>query len=116
MNHEGKITIDVLVEDDIIEELYQAQQRHKEQIDQTEKTGGDRGTKTPKRNNIQLERIGRWDIIIIDQKIWLPDDEELIRSILYEYHDKPQVGHPGFYKTWLMVREQFHNKKLRNYV
>ena len=56
VNHEGKITIDILVEDDIIEKLYQAQQRHKGQIDQIEETGGDRGTKDPKNNKIQLER------------------------------------------------------------
>ena len=39
-----------------------------------------------------------------------------MRKVIFEYHDKPQAGHPGFYKTWLMVREHFTSRKLRNYI
>ena len=49
-------------------------------------------------------------------RIWLPHDDDLIRKVVYEYHDKPQVGHPGFCKTWLMVKEQFYNTNLRKYI
>ena len=46
----------------------------------------------------------------------LPLKPDLFRQIIYEYHDKQQVGHPGFFKTWLMVKEHFESPKLKNYV
>ena len=46
----------------------------------------------------------------------LPKEPKLFQQILNEHHDNPQVGHLGFYKTWVMVRKHYDSPKLRKYI
>ena len=67
-------------------------------------------------NEYQTQNIAGKELLTHNNKIMLPLKPDLFRQIIYEYHDKQQVGHPGFFKTWLMIREHFESPKLKNYV
>jgi len=44
------------------------------------------------------------DLNAFAHKIYLEDDTDLRRQILYEIHDTPVRGHPGISNTWNLVR------------
>ncbi|GMF40679.1 unnamed protein product [Phytophthora fragariaefolia] len=40
-------------------------------------------------------------------RLYIPDDEDLKNRVICENHDAVSAGHPGFYKTYLAVREKY---------
>ncbi|OWZ20261.1 Retrotransposon protein, Ty3-gypsy subclass, partial [Phytophthora megakarya] len=48
-------------------------------------------------------------------RLYIPDDEDLKNRVICENHDAVSAGHPGFYKTYVAVREKC-NVFMKNYV
>ena len=53
------------------------------------------------------------DLIIYKGRILLVPDSEVRTTVLRAFHDLPMAGHPGYYKTYKMVRERFTWKGLK---
>ena len=42
------------------------------------------------------------------ERLCIPKDQSLKKAILYEAHDSPTSGHPGYAKTLNDVRKSYH--------
>ena len=49
-------------------------------------------------------------------KIFLKDDTEEQRQILWQIHDSPAGGHPGIANTWELTREHYEGPQLREFI
>jgi Integrase zinc binding domain len=49
-------------------------------------------------------------------KIYLEDDPETRRQVLYQIHDTPVEGHPGISNTWDLVRHKYEGPQLHQFV
>ncbi|KAE8958546.1 hypothetical protein PR001_g31017, partial [Phytophthora rubi] len=49
-------------------------------------------------------------------RLYIPDDEDLNNRVICENHDAVVAGHPGFYKTYLAVRERYYWPKMMKYI
>jgi hypothetical protein len=53
-------------------------------------------------------------------RVLVPNDEDLRRRILFEYHDTPTAGHPGREKTYISINRDFYwphmDRWVRKYV
>ncbi len=56
------------------------------------------------------------DLNAFARKIYLEDDTDLRRQILYKIHDTPVGGHPGISNTWNLVRQHFDGPRLRKFI
>lgn len=54
------------------------------------------------------------DLIIYRGRIFLVTGSEMKGRILRAMHDSPMVEHPGYYRTYRQVREQFTWKGLKS--
>ena len=48
--------------------------------------------------------------------IYLEDDPDLHRKVLYEIYDTPTGGHPGISKTWELVKRRYNGPYLHQFV
>ena len=46
-------------------------------------------------------------------KIYVPDNSELKKVILREFHAKTYLGHPGYQKTWTAVKKFYYWSNLK---
>lgn len=53
------------------------------------------------------------DIILYKNRVYLLDNSRMKDNILREYHDKPLVGHQGYYKTYKQIQERYSWKGLK---
>ncbi|POM73480.1 Retrotransposable element [Phytophthora palmivora] len=53
-------------------------------------------------------QTGEYDV----PRLYIPDDEYLKNRVICESHDSGSAGHPGFYKTYLVVRQKFYWSKM----
>ena len=53
------------------------------------------------------------DLIICKNKIYFVPGLKVKQFILRALHDSPTTGHPGYFKTYRLVREQFTWKGLK---
>ena len=49
-------------------------------------------------------------------KIFLEDDKNLRRNILWQIHDTPAGGHPGIANTWELVKQHYEGPRLGDFV
>jgi len=49
-------------------------------------------------------------------RLYIPDDEDLRNRVICENHDSVTAGHPGFYKTYIAVREKYYWPKMTKYI
>jgi hypothetical protein len=47
-------------------------------------------------------------IILFKNKVFVPNDRDIRRSIIAETHDSPVTGHPGYFKTLQLLKEHFY--------
>lgn len=48
------------------------------------------------------------DRLYYREKLWVPQQDELILAITQEHHDSPSAGHPGREKTYELLRRQYY--------
>lgn len=53
-------------------------------------------------------------LIFYKDRIYLVPESKLIEKTILALHDESNVGHPGFYKTYRLVRERFSWKGLKD--
>ena len=53
------------------------------------------------------------DLIIYKNMIYLVRGSKVKQLILRAFHNSPTVGHPGYFKTYKLVQEQFTWKGLK---
>ncbi|GMF43534.1 unnamed protein product [Phytophthora fragariaefolia] len=49
-------------------------------------------------------------------RLYFPDGEDMKNRVICENHDAVSTGHPGFYKTYLAVREKYYWPKMMKYI
>jgi hypothetical protein len=47
-------------------------------------------------------------IILFKNKVFVPNNKDIRRSIIAETHESPVSGHPGHLKTLYLLKEQFY--------
>jgi hypothetical protein len=47
-------------------------------------------------------------IILFKNKVFVPNNKDIRRSIIAETHDSPVSGHPGHLKTLYLLKERFY--------
>ena len=50
------------------------------------------------------------------KQVYLKNDPDLRRKVLYEIHDTPTGGHPGISNTWDLVKRCYHGPQLHQFV
>jgi hypothetical protein len=50
------------------------------------------------------------------RKIYLKDNPETRRQVLYQIHDSPVGGHPGISNTWSLVNRRYQGPRLHQFV
>jgi hypothetical protein len=66
-----------------------------------------------KHKDDQLEDDG---ILLFDNKIYVPNSQELRNLILKEIHNEPYTGHPRYQKIVTVVRGQYFWPSMKKYV
>ncbi|GMF31673.1 unnamed protein product [Phytophthora lilii] len=49
-------------------------------------------------------------------RLYSPDDEDMKNRVICENHDAVTAGHPGYYKTYIAVREKYYWPKMMKYI
>lgn len=55
-------------------------------------------------------------LVLVDGRIWVPDNDTIKLRILESRHDHPLAGHPGRTKTLQLLRRDFHWDGIMEYV
>ena len=51
-----------------------------------------------------------------NNRLVIPNDEDLKNSIIYEHHDVKTAGHPGYYKTYLAIQKSYYWPNMSKYI
>lgn len=56
----------------------------------------------------------RKGLIFYKNRIFIVPESKLKEGLIHSLHDAPLIGHPGFFKTYKLVRDRFPWKGLKN--
>jgi Integrase zinc binding domain len=92
-------------EQSLEQEVERTQEKHQQQLEEWTKTEGVRKYRT---------RFGtKW---YHHDRLAVPEDPTVHRSILQMYHDHKTVGHPGIMRTWSTIAKDYWWPTMRTFV
>ena len=100
---------------DQIKEAYEKDESAQEGLREarTERPDKDDITPTSKEPRFTLNADG---LLLLNGRIYIPDDRDIRMKILAEHHDSPSAGHPGRDKTLELIGRNFHFPNGKKYV